>query len=189
MTTLAALAAVRRAKHGFRGVFVVALGAISLASASILGFGLVAVVGHRPWWAPQYAIPLLGMLLGNALTGISLGLDRYLGSLLQRRDEVEMLLGHGATAREAAAEIRADAVRVGMIPILNSMAVVGTVSLPGMMTGQILSGTSPAVAVGYQIAILFLIAAATGLGTVLTVAGSERRLFGDRDRLLAERIT
>ncbi|GIT04426.1 MAG: hypothetical protein CM1200mP28_16850 [Deltaproteobacteria bacterium] len=83
------------------------------------------------------------MVLGNTINGISLGLDRFMDSLSVRRKEVEMLLSLGATSWEAANELIRDALRTSLIPTINSMLVMGIVSLPGMMTGQILAGVSP----------------------------------------------
>ena len=141
-----------------------------------------------PWYSPQYAIPLLGMILGNTLNGISLGLDRLGGELSAKRGQVETLLALGATRWEAARQPVQQAVRTGMIPLINSMMVVGIVSLPGMMTGQLLAGVSPLQAVKYQIVIMFLIASGTALGTVGVVLLSYRRLFGADHQFLYQRI-
>ena len=152
---------------------------------------LGAIVRVRPWYTPQYAIPLLGMILGNTLNGVSLGLDRLGGELSGNRDEVEALLALGATRWEAARRPVQQAVRTGLVPTINAMMVVGIVSLPGMMTGQILAGTSPVEAVKYQIVIMFLIASATALGTLFAVLLGFRRLFNAdhqfRGGLLSER--
>ena len=140
---------------------------------------LAAIVRVRPWYTPQYAIPLLGMILGNTLNGVSLGLDRLGSELAVRRDQVEAILALGATRWEAARPLLQQAVKTGLIPTINAMMVVGIVSLPGMMTGQILAGASPVEAVKYQIVIMFLIASATALGTVAVVLLSYRRLFNE----------
>jgi putative ABC transport system permease protein len=150
---------------------------------------LTAIVQADPWYLPQYAIPFLGMILGNTLTGISLGLDRFGEALTTGRDAVEMRLTLGATRWEAALPAIREAVRTGMIPILNSMTVAGLVSLPGMMTGQLLSGVDPVEAVKYQIVIMFVIASATALGTVGVVLLSYRRLFNRHHQFLFQRIT
>jgi putative ABC transport system permease protein len=97
--------------------------------------------------------------------------------LIASRPEVEALLALGATRWEAARRPVEEAVRTGLIPILNAMMVVGVVSLPGMMTGQILAGASPLEAVKYQIVVMFLIASGTAIGTVSVVLLSYRRLF------------
>ena len=90
---------------------------------------------------------------------------------------------HGAIA-----DIRRDALRSGLIPIVNAMTTAGIVSLPGMMTGQILAGAPPVEAVKYQILIMFLIAVGTGLGTLAAVVIGSRRLFDDRQRLCLDRL-
>jgi putative ABC transport system permease protein len=145
---------------------------------------LFVLIGVKPWYSPQYAIPLLGMILGNTLNGISLGLDRLGSALAAQRPQVEAMLALGATRWEAARAPVREAVRTGLIPMLNSMMVVGIVSLPGMMTGQILAGSSPIEAVKYQIVIMFLIASGTALGTVSVVLLSYRRLFNASHQFL-----
>jgi putative ABC transport system permease protein len=146
------------------------------------------VVGIEPWYRPQYVIPLLGMVLGNGLTGISLCLDRMLDTLDQHRSRVEMELALGATRWEAARDPLSKSVKHGMIPILNSMAVVGIVSIPGMMTGQILQGADPMEAVKYQIVVMFMIAAATSIGCVAIAWLTYRSLFNRRHQLRSEQI-
>ena len=89
----------------------------------------------------------------------------------------------GATWEEAIADLRRDALRSGLIPIINAMAAAGLVSLPGMMTGQILAGSPPMEAAKYQLLIMFLIVGGTGLGTVAAVWAGARRLFDERQRL------
>jgi len=138
---------------------------------------LTAIVRPEPWYLPQYAIPLLGMMLGNSLNGVSLGLERLGEELSGKRRQIDAYLALGATRWEAAAEPIRTAVRTGLVPITNSMMVVGIVSLPGMMTGQLLAGTAPVEAVKYQVMIMFLIATATGIGTVTVVLLAFRRLF------------
>ena len=146
------------------------------------------VIGTDPWWQPQYFIPLLGMILGNGLTGISLCLDHLLESLSQRGDQAEMELALGATAWEAARTPVREAVRRGMIPIINAMMVVGIVSLPGMMTGQILAGADPLQATKYQVVVMFMIAAATAASNILLAWLVYRRLFNTRHQLRRELI-
>ena len=131
------------------------------------------------------------MILGNTLNGVSLGLDRLGSEFIANRDRVEALLALGSTRWEAARGTVQQAVRTGLVPTINAMMVVGIVSLPGMMTGQLLAGTSPIEAVKYQIVIMFLIASGTALGTVFVVLLSFRKLFNQDhqflDTLLEER--
>lgn len=170
-----------------RGVgFRIGTSALFLSSFAMALLTLIVIVSPTPWYSPQYAIPLLGMLLGNTMNGISLGMDKLNQSVYQQRLIIEQRLMLGQTCHEAIKEIRAESIRTGMIPIINSMAIAGLVSLPGMMTGQILSGTPPIEAVKYQILIFFLISAGTGFGIMLAVNMIVGRLFDERQRLNLE---
>jgi putative ABC transport system permease protein len=188
MTLIAGTAAVRRTHLRYPGIWLTSVVSVWASSWAMGSLALFVLVGVRPWYAPQYAIPLLGMILGNTLNGISLGLDRLGGELAAHRPQVEALLTLGATRWEAARRPIQEAVRTGLIPILNAMMVVGIVSLPGMMTGQILAGASPLEAVKYQIVIMFLIASGTALGTVSVVLLSYHRLFNSRHQFLYQLV-
>jgi putative ABC transport system permease protein len=184
MTSVASIAALKRTHVRYPGAWLNSLLSVAASSWLMVATALLALVPVRPWYAPQYAIPLLGMILGNTLNGISLGLDRLGGELSAHRAEVESLLALGASRWEAARQPIRQAVRTGMIPIINALMVVGIVSLPGMMTGQLLAGVSPIQAVKYQIIIMFLIASGTALGTVSVVLLSYRRLFNENHQFL-----
>jgi putative ABC transport system permease protein len=128
------------------------------------------------------------MILGNTMTGISLGLDVLTSRVASERAAVEARLALGATAREALLPVTRAALRSGFMPSVNAMAAVGVVSLPGMMTGQILAGVDPADAVKYQLLVLFLISGGTGLGTLAAVLVAGRRLTDHRHRLRLDRL-
>lgn len=159
-----------------------------ISSFTVTVFALTVIVGPDPWYQPQYAIPLLGMLLGNTMTGIAVGMDRLTHAAWQQRGVIEARLALGQDWTGAIADIRRDSMRAGMIPMINAMAAAGVVSLPGMMTGQILAGSPPLEAVNYQILIMFLITAGTGFGTVGAVWLGSRRLFDERQRLRIDRL-
>jgi putative ABC transport system permease protein len=192
--TVMLLAAARevlgRQRRPLAGGWGYSVGALSmfLSSFSVTAFALVAVIGATPWYQPQYAIPLLGMLLGNTMNGVALGLGRVTEGAHRDRAVIEQRLLLGHSRERATLELRRDAARTGMIPILNSMAAAGLVSLPGMMTGQILAGSPPVEAVKYQILILFLISGGTGAGVLFAVWAATRRLFDERQRLRLERL-
>ena len=141
-------------------------GCMMMSSVLVTAFALLTAIRPSPWFDPRYAIPLLGMILGNCMTGIALGLNTLTTSLMLRRPSVEAQLMLGATRWEAAAPVTRDALRSALMPTINSMSATGLVSLPGMMTGQILSGVPPVEAVKYQILVMFLIAGGTGFGAV-----------------------
>ena len=183
MVVMAGRAAVARPKRTFAGMNGLAVGALSLVGF-VTTFSVTAVIiGVDPWYKAQYAIPLLGMILGNSLNGLSLCIDSMLESLSVRWREVEMELSLGASRWEAAQRPFAEAVRRGMMPTINSMMVVGIVSLPGMMTGQILEGADPVSAVKYQIVVMFMLAASTAMGSLLMAYLIYKRLFNARHQL------
>ncbi|WP_345455007.1 ABC transporter permease [Deinococcus aluminii] len=188
MTLLAGQASVGRVRRRYARVYLDSFVAVFGSSFVLTGLTLAGILQIHPWFEPQYAIPILGMVLGNTLTGVSLALDRFTSDVLGRRGQIEGRLALGATRWEAAHSEVAAAVRTGMLPTLNSMAVMGIVSLPGMMTGQILAGAPPTTAVRYQIVIMFVLAASSALGSLTVVWLAFRALFDARDRLRAERL-
>jgi putative ABC transport system permease protein len=190
MLGVAAREVMQRQHRRFSGWWGFGTGAVSMliSSFSVAILALVVMVGVEPWYAPQYAIPLLGMLLGNTMNGVALGLDRLTATAWREARVIEARLLLGQTGPEAVRDILKESIRAGLIPVVNAMAVAGLVSLPGMMTGQILAGSPPLEAVKYQILIMFLITTGTGFGTLAAVRLGARRLFDDRHRLRLDRL-
>ena len=188
MAVIAGVSAVGRSKRKFAGMYWNSILSMLVAAALVSQISLQGIIRVDPWYDPQYLIPIVGMVLGNILNGVSLGLDRFLEGLFTQKEQVEMLLAHGATRWEACHRQVREAIRTGMIPITNSMMVMGIVSLPGMMTGQILAGAKPIDAVRYQIVIVFMIASATALGTMCVVILAFWRLMSLEHRLCLEKI-
>ncbi|KEF30981.1 YbbM seven transmembrane helix protein [Marinobacter nitratireducens] len=168
--------------------FGIGTGAMFVSSFTVTVLILAVVIGPDPWYSPQYAIPLLGMMLGNTMTGVALSLDRLTESVWSQRAVIENRLMLGETWRSALESIRRQAMRSGMMPSINAMAAAGIVSLPGMMTGQILAGSPPSVAVKYQILVMLTITVGTGFGTLIAVAWGSRCMFDDRERLRLDRL-
>ena len=191
MLLIAGREVMARQKRRFGGLWGYGLGTLSMfiSSFTLTVYALIVVVGTEPWYTPQYAIPLLGMMLGNTMTGVSLALDNLTTTAWQQRSIVEARLILGQDWRTAIGDITRDSVRIGMMPMINAMAAAGLVSLPGMMTGQILAGTEPVEAVKYQILIMFLITAGTGFAAMLATWIGARRLFDDRQRLRLDRLS
>lgn len=160
-----------------------------MGSSIIIGCGSVTfyfcllVVGYTPWYDPRYLIPLAGMIIGNSMNGASLAAERLAAEMRERRDELETALCLGATARQAAEPILRTAYKAALIPTINTMAATGIVALPGMMTGQILSGTAPMLAVRYQIAIMCAITAAVAITAFLILLQGYRSYFTAADQL------
>ncbi|MBD3776040.1 MAG: ABC transporter permease, partial [Thiotrichales bacterium] len=114
--------------------------------------------------------------------------DTLTRNAVQLRAQLEAQLALGKTAKESMAFIREQSLHTAMIPVINMLAAAGIISLPGMMTGQILAGADPAEAVKYQIMVMFLIATSTGLGTLIAVYLASKRLFDERERLRLEEL-
>ncbi len=188
MVGVAGRSAVDRPSRTYPGAVFLAAGTMAVTCLTVTGIVTRGILTIEPWYRPQIVIPLLGMMLGNSLTGVSLCLDHFLESLDTRRALVEADLALGATRWEAARGPMSEAVRRGMIPIMNTMTVAGIVALPGMMTGQILAGADPMQAVLYQILIMFMVAATTCGASVLMTYATYRRLFGPDHRLRRDLI-
>lgn len=190
MVLFASREIVARQKRRLSGIWSYGLGAgcMLLAAGTVTMFALLTELRPDPWYHPRYALPLLGMILGNTMTGISLGLDVLTNSLVRERAAVEACLALGGTRYQAFLPVIRDALRSGFTPIMNSMAAIGVVSLPGMMTGQILAGVEPVDAVKYQLLVMFLIAGGTGFGTLAAVVGGARQLTDHRHRLRLDRL-
>ncbi|MBN9328838.1 MAG: iron export ABC transporter permease subunit FetB [Comamonas sp. SCN 67-35] len=188
MAGLAGVAAANRTTRRFPGIYLDSVLCVFAASYVVTGAALLGIVNVEPWYRAQYAIPLLGMVLGNLLNGVSLALGRFMDGVARDRDLIESALALGATRWEAAHPLITASLHTGMVPTINAMMVMGIVSLPGMMTGQMLAGAAPASAVRYQIVIMFMIAAATALGAFGAVMLAFRALFSARHQLRGERL-
>ena len=188
MTLTAGLTAGGRGRYGYRGLRRDALLTMWATSWIVAAIGFYGVLHIKPWYDPQYVIPILGMMLGNTLSTVALTFDRLLQMIAQQRGQIEMLLSLGATPWEAFQDIARQSVGAGMLPTINSMSVVGIVSLPGMMTGQILAGGDPEQAVRYQIVIMFFMCAASALGGILAAWLVFRRFFSKNACFLPQKL-
>lgn len=166
----------------------IATSSLFMAAAVVTVFALLVQIKADPWYQARYLIPLLGMVLGNTMTGIAIGLSSVIDILHRERDVIEarLALGHGKwQACETAVR---HALQTGMIGIVNSMAASGLVFIPGMMTGQLMAGADPVEAAKYQALVMFLIAGGTAIGTTLAVFATVWRLSDERHRLRLDRL-
>ena len=164
------------------------IGILVIAPTLIVAFALLVQIKPDPWYDPRYLIPLLGMLLGNTLTGVSLGLNTLMTSAKRDRIAIEAQLTLGKTKWQAMKPVMRHATYTAFMPIINTMSATGIVSLPGMMTGQILAGVDPVDAVKYQLLVMFLIGGATGIGVVLAILGGTSLITDQRHRLRLDRF-
>jgi putative ABC transport system permease protein len=178
MVLLAAYESSSRSKYYFHGMFWYVLGTLLVNVALVSVFAFAIILQPQPLWDPQYVIPIVGMLLGNCINGTSLSLNAILMSMVESSREVELLLSFGANSYEASSRLFREAVRIGTMPQLNSMAIIGIIAIPGMMTGQILGGSTVSEAARYQILIMYLIAVCC-FGTILTEVSFTLRVCFD----------
>lgn len=159
--------------------------AVSMAVGTItcLMYFLLVVVRISPWYDPQYFIPIAGMIVGNSMTGISLGVKTLVEGMTVQRATVEEALILGATPQDASRLIINSTFDAAILPTINSMVGMGIVFLPGMMTGQILSGTNPTTAIAYQIAIMLGIFGAVALTVFIMLHWGYRTFFNKENQL------
>lgn len=146
-------------------------------------FFIFVVIGHSPWYEPQYVVPIAGMIIGNAMTGVSLGVTALVSGMRDNRSRIEGALMLGATPKQAAKQVIKQAFDTAILPTINSMVGMGIVTLPGMMTGQILSGVSPLIAIQYQIAIMLGITGSVSFTVIALVQVGYRTFFTKRAQL------
>lgn len=166
-----------RIKTKMPGFYRVVSSSIFVGCGGVTFLFVLLVVEPDPWYDPRYLIPLAGMIIGNSMNGASLSAERLSSEMRDRREEIETALCLGASGRAASREAVRSAFRAALIPTTNTMAAMGIVSLPGMMTGQILSGTDPVTAVKYQIAIMFAITGSVAITAFLILLQGCRRYF------------
>jgi putative ABC transport system permease protein len=173
-----------RVKERMPGFYRVIGGAILVGCGGGTFYFCLVVIGLDPWYEPRYLIPLAGMIIGNAMTGASLAAERLGEEIRSRRDEIETALSLGATARQACQSAIRRAFHAALIPSINAMAAMGIVFLPGMMTGQILSGTEPILAVKYQIAIMCAITGSVAITAFMILQQGYKAYFSPFDQLI-----
>lgn len=183
MTLIASISAKNRVKKPYRGLLLDSILSLAFATGVITMIAMTMIF-RVSWYQPQYIIPILGLILGNSLTAISLTANDLINTLHDKQSLIKTHLSLSATPFEAVHEFVKSAILTGLTPTINSMLVVGLVSLPGMMTGQILAGANPTQAVRYQIVTMFLICAGSTLSCTLSALLVVRRFFDERGRLV-----
>ncbi|UXI03248.1 ABC transporter permease [Photobacterium sp. TY1-4] len=182
MVLVAGFSICRRAEISLKQVMPAVVAGQIVALLVILPALLAGVIQAEPWWQAQYMIPVAGMLLGNCLTANVLAIERWYCGLKERQNEYQFYLALGAL-NPVQPFIRT-AVKAALAPQLASMTTLGIVSLPGMMTGQILGGTAPLLAVKYQLVIMVAIFIAATLSVATALALISRLAFNRYGQLV-----
>lgn len=157
---------------------------LPLGTLPVIVFFMFAVIQVRPYFDPRYVIPLTGMIIGNSMTGISLGLRSMIDHFSHRHREIEQWLILGAHPAQAVKGVVNGSFDAAILPTLNSMLGMGIIFLPGMMSGQILSGIDPTLAILYQIAIMMGILGGVSLTTYLFLLFGSRTFFNKAQQLV-----
>ena len=172
---------------GLRGLSV-SLVAVVLATLVTVGLALTTAIRPHPWYDPRYAIALTGIILGSVLNAGSLTLDGITSGAAREKNAIEAQLALGATYRQATTPLLRETLRRALLPIVNQMSAAGVITLPGIMTGQIIAGMDPMEAVKYQILLMFLLSGASGLAALVVAALALRHLTDARSRLRLDRL-
>ncbi len=156
---------------------------VSASGLLVLIFFIMVIV-NESIFNPQYTIPISGMIIGNSMTGVILGINSFLDGVYDQKARISSLINIGVKPERVLKPMVSRALETAFLPILNSMVGMGIVSLPGMMTGQILAGTLPTTAILYQIAIVICIASAVVLTTFLTLNLGYRTLIDEKQSII-----
>jgi putative ABC transport system permease protein len=172
---------------GFAGL-TISGATVGLATLVTAILALTTAIRPHPWYDPRYAVSLVGIILGSVLNSGSLALDGVVGGVWRERTAIEAQLGLGVDYRAATLPLLREALRRGLLPIINQMSAAGLITLPGIMTGQIIAGMDPMEAVKYQILLMFLLAGASGVAVLVVAELALRRLSDARQRLRLDRL-
>ncbi|HEX4386638.1 MAG TPA: iron export ABC transporter permease subunit FetB [Myxococcales bacterium] len=186
MIVAAAATAARRVESGpsRRVLFPRALAAISAGALLALLPVFIAIVPLHPWYEARYLVPISGMMLSNAMNVVAQVFERIFAAASSETDQIEAMLALGATPAQALQRQVRATLRAALLPTINGLLTVGLVALPGMMTGQIVSGTAPEQAVRYQIVILYQLVAVAAVSGFVAAAFARRLLFTPRAQLV-----
>lgn len=186
MILIAALEATGRQVRTYDGHYMTSLASCFLGGG-ITGIYASLVVFHpSPWWSAKVMIPTAGMIIGNSVSGPAVATERLLSEVMDKTHELETRLAFGATSYESILPIVRASVQAALLPTFNQMAIMGLVSIPGMMTGQLLGGTAPFTAAEYQMAILYLIVTTSSISTFVSIILTIRKAIFDKQHRLTK---
>ncbi len=156
---------------------------ISISVGTIITLSVLLLSGAIQY-EPFQIIPISGMIISNTMVALGLCYQRLSSDFKDKRDEVETKLALGADILSASFAIIREAVRTGMLPTIDSAKILGIVSLPGMMTGLILAGVSPLIAIRYQIMVTFMLLSTTAIASFIACYLAYRTFFNQRKQLI-----
>ncbi|TDL25523.1 UPF0014-domain-containing protein [Rickenella mellea] len=179
---------VNKMKRRFHRMFPIVLFGMVIGTIPVAIIGAHFAMSIRPFWKPDQFIPIVGMLCGNTISAVVVSISFVLKEMQENRDRVETYLAFGASRFEACKPVATEALRLALTPTINQMSVLGIISIPGMMTGAILGGSSVQQAARLQMVIMFMITAATALGSIVTTVLAMGIVVDAEHRIRSERI-
>ncbi len=184
LLTITAIGTRNRISQKIPQVLPLVWGSLLLSTIVAIVYTNLVIIQPNRWYEPQYVIPLAGIILGNAMNAAAIAGERLVNTIKNSHLEIETHLSLGATPQQAIAQYRKDAIRAGLIPTINQMMIIGLVTIPGFVAGQILSGVSPLDAASYQIVIMLITAFANLLTIILLTKGLSRLFFNSAAQLV-----
>ncbi|MEO0947576.1 MAG: ABC transporter permease [Cyanobacteria bacterium J06641_5] len=183
ITAIAAALIRYRLAPGVGSLLPTTFGALLASVGLTFCYGMLTLARSTHWANPQIVLPLLGVLLGNAVSCGTIAGERAIAGLERDELDIETHLSLGATPKQATARLRRAAIRAGVLPSLSQMTLAGLLTVPSLTVGQLLGGVAPLTAISYQIIILFLQAFASLGATVAIVDGILQQAFTARAQL------
>ncbi|ORY25362.1 hypothetical protein BCR39DRAFT_544483 [Naematelia encephala] len=177
-----------KSKRRFTNMFPMILLSMLCGTVPISILGTNFAMSQHPFWQPDQYIPIIGMILGNAISAIGIAMNSVQKEFTENRDKVETYLAMGANRFEACKPIAVESLKMALLPTVNQLSVIGLISIPGMMTGAIVGGKSVEQAARLQMIIMFMISASSALCTLAALFFSLNTIVDTRHRIRPDRI-
>ncbi|ODN96478.1 hypothetical protein L198_04192 [Cryptococcus wingfieldii CBS 7118] len=178
-----------KSKRRFTNMFPLILAAMLCGTIPVSVLGTQYAMAQHPFWQPDQYIPIIGMILGNAISSLGIALNTTHKEFSENKDKVESFLALGASRFEACKPIAVSALKLALLPTVNQLSVIGLISIPGMMTGAIVGGKSVEQAARLQMIIMFMISASSALCTLIALFFSLSTLVDGCVRIRSDRLT
>lgn len=182
--TIAAIITRNRISQKIPLVLPLVWGAMFISTTVSISYTNYLIIQPQRWFEPRYVIPLALMVIAGAMNAAAIAGERLVKTIDSSHLEIETHLSLGATPTQAVAEYRKEAIRAGIIPTINQMTLVGMVTIPSFFTGQLLGGVKADEAISYQIVVLFMIAFANLVTTILLTRGLSKQFFNEHAQLI-----
>ncbi|OCF42086.1 hypothetical protein I317_04057 [Kwoniella heveanensis CBS 569] len=189
LNTLGAFEATyNKSKRRFTNMFPLILCSMLSGTVPISVLGTRFAMSQNPFWRPDQFIPIIGMILGNAISSIGIALNTVSKEFSENKDKIETYLAFGASRFEACKPVGVEALKLSLLPTVNQMSVIGLISIPGMMTGAIVGGKSVEQAARLQMIIMFMISASSALCVLLALFFALTTLVDTQCRIRSDRL-